>query len=81
MKAVVVRQPGGVEVMNVETVADPVATAADVVIQVEACGVCMHDIVVRDGTMKAGVELPCILGHEISGTVVDVGRGVTRFKR
>ena len=80
MKAVVVCQPGGVEVMHVETVADPVATGSDVVIQVEACGVCMHDIVVRNGTMKAGVELPCILGHEISGTVVDIGPAVARFK-
>jgi D-arabinose 1-dehydrogenase-like Zn-dependent alcohol dehydrogenase len=80
MKAMVVRQPGGVEVMKLETVPDPVAGPRDVVIKVQACGVCFHDILTRNGTLKAGVRMPCILGHEISGTVVDVGRDVTRFK-
>ena len=28
------------------------------------------------GTLKRGVELPCILGHEVSGTVVAVGSKV-----
>ncbi len=80
MQAIVVRQPGGVEAMSLERVPDPIANENDVVIQVEACGVCMHDIAVRDGTLRAGVQMPCILGHEISGTVVDVGAKVKRFK-
>ena len=80
MKAVVVRKTGGVEAMNLETVADPVADEKDVVIQVEACGVCMHDVAVRNGTLKRGVQLPCILGHEVSGTVVGVGKKVKRFQ-
>jgi hypothetical protein len=40
----------------------------DVVIKVDSCGVCFHDIVTRNGTLKAGVKMPLILGHEISGT-------------
>ena len=80
MKAVVVRNTGGVEAMNLETVADPVADEKDVVIQVEACGVCMHDVAVRNGTLKRGVQLPCILGHEVAGTVVGVGKKVKRFQ-
>jgi len=80
MKAIVVRETGGVEKMNLETVPDPVANDHDVVIRVDACGVCMHDVVVRNGTMKAGVQLPVILGHEIAGTVVDVGPKVHAFK-
>lgn len=80
MKAIVVRQPGGVEAMRLESVPDPVAGAREVVIRVDACGVCFHDIVTRNGTLKAGVKMPCVLGHEISGTVVDAGREVTRFK-
>ena len=48
----------------------------DVVVQVEACGVCMHDVAVRNGTLKRGVQLPTILGHEVSGTVVAVGAKV-----
>jgi acryloyl-coenzyme A reductase len=80
MKAMVVRQPGGVEAMRIEGVPDPVAGPRDVVIKVEACGVCFHDVLTRNGTLKAGVKLPCVLGHEISGTVVDAGREVSRFK-
>jgi len=80
MKAMVVRQPGGLDALRLETIADPVAGPKDVVIKVEACGVCFHDVLTRNGTLKAGVKMPCILGHEISGTVVDVGRDVSRFK-
>lgn len=80
MKAMVVRAPGGTDVLRMETLPDPAPAAKDVVIRVDACGVCFHDIVTRNGTLKAGVRMPCILGHEISGTVVDTGRDVRGFK-
>jgi acryloyl-coenzyme A reductase len=80
MKAVVVRAPGGIDVLKMETIPDPMPGPKDVVIKVDACGVCFHDIVTRNGTLKFGVQMPCILGHEISGTVVDVGRDVRQFK-
>jgi acryloyl-coenzyme A reductase len=80
MKAIVVRQPGGLDAMRLETIPDPVAGPKDVIIKVEACGVCFHDVLTRNGTLKSGVKMPCVLGHEISGVVVDVGRDVTRFK-
>jgi len=80
MKAMVVRQPGGLDAMKLEQIPEPVAGPRDVVIEVEACGVCFHDVLTRNGTLKAGVKLPCVLGHEISGTVAAVGRDVTRFK-
>ena len=81
MQAMVVHQPGGTEVLRLERVADPIAGPKDVIIKVDACGVCFHDIVTRNGTLKFGVQMPCILGHEISGTVVDVGRDVRAFQR
>ena len=81
MKAMVVHQPGGTEVLNLERVPDPTAGQKDVIIKVDACGVCFHDIVTRNGTLKFGVQMPCILGHEISGTVVDVGRDVRAFRK
>lgn len=80
MKAMVVHAPGGIEVMTIERIPDPTPGPKDVVIKVDACGVCFHDIVTRNGTLKAGVEMPCILGHEISGTVVAVGRDVKSFR-
>jgi D-arabinose 1-dehydrogenase-like Zn-dependent alcohol dehydrogenase len=81
MKAMVVHQPGVTEVLSLERVPDPTAGQKDVIIKVDACGVCFHDIVTRNGTLKFGVQMPCILGHEISGTVVDVGRDVRAFRK
>ena len=81
MKAMVVHQPGGTQVLSLERVPDPTAGQKDVIIKVDACGVCFHDIVTRNGTLKFGVQMPCILGHEISGTVVDVGRNVRAFRK
>jgi D-arabinose 1-dehydrogenase-like Zn-dependent alcohol dehydrogenase len=80
MKAIVVRQPGDVHVMALESVPDPIARSHEVVIRVEACGVCFHDIAVRNGTLRRGVKMPCILGHEVSGVVVEVGNDVRNYK-
>ena len=80
MKAIVVRQPGGLDVMRLESIPEPVAEPKDVVIKVEACGVCFHDVLTRNGTLKAGVKMPCVLGHEISGTVAAIGSEVNRFR-
>ncbi len=80
MKAMVVEAPGGVDVLQLRTVPDPVAGPKDVLIAVDSCGVCYHDIVTRNGTLKAGVKMPLILGHEISGRVVEVGADVPDFR-
>lgn len=80
MKAMVVRTPGATDVLKIERIPDPTPGPKDVVIEVDACGVCFHDIVTRNGTLKSGVRMPCILGHEISGTVVEVGKDVRDFR-
>jgi len=80
MKAVVVRQPGGVDVLALEEVPDPAPGPKYVIIKVAGCGVCFHDIVTRNGTLKAGIKMPLILGHEIAGTVTAVGSAVRDFK-
>jgi D-arabinose 1-dehydrogenase-like Zn-dependent alcohol dehydrogenase len=48
-------------------------------VKVAACGICGHDQ--SDRTGLTHVELPIILGHEISGTVVEVGSKATHFQR
>ncbi len=79
MRAIVQRRTGAVDVLEPEDVARPQVRARDVLIRITACGVCFHDVVVRNGTMKAGIEMPLIPGHEIAGIVEDVGSEVTRF--
>lgn len=81
MKAIVVRTTGAAaDVMRLETLPDPSPGPGQAVVRIEACGVCFHDIVTRNGTMKLGIALPIIPGHEIAGTVVAVGRDVRTLK-
>lgn len=80
MKAIVVREVGGPDVLRLETVPDPTPRSHEIIIEVEASGVCFHDIVTRNGTLKAGISLPFIPGHEVAGTVVACGSEVAGIK-
>jgi NADPH:quinone reductase-like Zn-dependent oxidoreductase len=59
-----------------EDVPIPAVGDDDVLVRVGACGVSYRDIVERNGTYKRDTSFPAILGLEISGTVVEMGRGV-----
>jgi alcohol dehydrogenase, propanol-preferring len=56
----------------------PAPGLGEVLIRVEACAVCRTDLHVVDGEL-ADPKLPLVLGHEIVGTVEELGAGVTRF--
>ncbi|GHD57834.1 alcohol dehydrogenase [Thalassobaculum fulvum] len=56
----------------------PVAGAGEVVVRVAACGVCRTDLHVVDGDLT-GPKLPLVPGHEIVGTVDQIGPGVRGF--
>jgi D-arabinose 1-dehydrogenase-like Zn-dependent alcohol dehydrogenase len=76
MKAMVVRATGPAETaLRLETLPDPSPGPGQAVLRVEACGVCFHDVVTRNGTLKAGIALPLIPGHEVCGSVVALGAG------
>ena len=74
MRAGVFRDKG---VVRVEEVPVPEVGDGEVLIKVAACGVCGTDI---KKIFHRYVEPPQILGHELAGTVVAVGRGVTKWK-
>ena len=79
MKAAVVHEQGPPEVLRIEDVPCPSPGSTQAVIKVQACGVCGHDQADRLGlTQPHG--MPCILGHEISGEVVEVGSMVRHFR-
>lgn len=74
MRAAVYRGKGRVVV---EQVPVPEIGPGEVLLRVAACGICGTDIKkIQHGFVKP----PQILGHEIAGTVVEAGRGVTRWK-
>ncbi len=55
----------------------------EVLIQVEACGVCHSDLHIVDGDWKqfGGItKIPLVPGHEVAGRVVEVGGGVHDLK-
>ena len=66
---------GGPDVMQLRTVPIPVAGPGDVTIAVDACGVCRHDMLTREGAFPRA-KLPVTLGHQVSGRVHEVGRDV-----
>jgi alcohol dehydrogenase, propanol-preferring len=69
--------------MAIEEVERPKPGTGEVLIKVEACGVCHSDLHVADGDWKqfAGItKLPLIVGHEVAGRVVDSGAEVSSLK-
>lgn len=73
MLAGVYRGAGRVEI---ESVPIPAIERGEILIRVAACGICGTDI---KKIHYGFVQPPQILGHEVAGTVVETGSGVSRF--
>jgi L-iditol 2-dehydrogenase len=74
MQAVVYR---GLNDMRVETVPVPVIGPGELLVKVATCGICGTDLKkIHTGSHSA----PRIFGHEMAGTIVQVGDGATRFR-
>ena len=75
MKAILITQIGGPEVLNYSDVPVPTPKSGEVLVKVAASGVNFIDIYYREGRYKA--DLPFIVGQEGAGTVEATGPGVT----
>jgi D-arabinose 1-dehydrogenase-like Zn-dependent alcohol dehydrogenase len=80
MRAVVLERAGAPTNLRVADVTAHEPGPREIRIAVRACGVCFHDVVVRNGTFRRGVEMPVILGHEVAGTVEKLGAEVCGFR-
>jgi propanol-preferring alcohol dehydrogenase len=69
----VLSSPGGT--LQLQERPDPWPGPGDLLIRVEACGVCRTDVHILDGDLP-GIRHPIVPGHEIVGIVEAVGRGV-----
>lgn len=67
----------GQSVVNVEEIPTPVIQAGEILIRVEACGICHTDLKKIEYNLLAP---PRIYGHETAGVVAAVGAGVARFQ-
>lgn len=80
MKAIVVREFGGPDVMTLEDVADPVPGPGQILIKVHAVGVNPVETYIRAGSYARKPSLPYIPGSDVGGVVVSVGDDVRRVK-
>src|SRR5437660_5257418 len=78
MKAAVIHEFGGPEVLRYEDVPDPQTRKDQILVRVKACALNHLDLWVRKGL--PGVKLPHILGSDIAGEIVEVGDYVSGFK-
>lgn len=77
MRAMVMYEPGAP--LEYVTLPMPVPVYGQVLVKIIACGVCRTDIHIMDGELPHP-RLPLIPGHEIVGTIIAVGPGVTHLK-
>jgi NADPH:quinone reductase len=80
MKAMVITDFGGTEVFEQREVDMPVPKLKQVLVKVLATSVNPLDCQTRRGDYKAFVQLPAIIGSDVSGVVEAVGGAVTDFK-
>ena len=70
--------PGKGEPVRVETIHVPDPGPGEVLVAIQACGVCHTDLHYREGGI--GDDFPYLLGHEAAGVVEAVGDGVSEVK-
>jgi NADPH:quinone reductase-like Zn-dependent oxidoreductase len=81
MKALLLRQHGGLE--NLEVVTDkpiPQAVEGHVVIRVRASSFNYHDVFTMRGMPGIKVPLPVVIGLDMAGEISEVGPGITGWK-
>jgi L-iditol 2-dehydrogenase len=67
----------GRSVVNVEEIPTPAIGPREILIRVEACGICHTDLKKIEHDLLAP---PRVYGHETAGVVAAVGAGVTKFR-
>jgi NADPH:quinone reductase-like Zn-dependent oxidoreductase len=78
LKAIVIREHGGPEVLSYEEIPDPISKKGDTLVKVSYCAVNHLDIWVRNGIAGKTVSFPHILGCDISGTLLE---GFANFRK
>src|ERR1700744_4747644 len=76
MKALILEDLKELQLRDVDT---PTPGPNDLLIAVQACGICGSDVHGYDGSTGRRIP-PIVMGHEASGTVAAVGADVTKFK-
>lgn len=76
MRAVVMHEPGGPEVLVPERVLVPSPATGQVLLRIEAAAVSVGETMMRSGVIPMPFPFPLALGAEAAGVVEEVGEGV-----
>jgi NADPH:quinone reductase-like Zn-dependent oxidoreductase len=76
LRAVVITEHGGPEVLKVQERPDPPVGPGEVRIAVKAAGINFADTLARTGLYPDSPKVPCVVGYEVAGEVESVGDGV-----
>lgn len=80
MKAVLIREYGDNDVVQIESIDRPEPKAGEILIKVHAAGVNPIDWKIRSGAgQRMGMALPVHMGGELVGTIAQLGAGVDQF--
>lgn len=71
-----IREPGGLDRLELAELPRPVPGPGQVLVQVRAAGVCHRDLIDRRGGYPF-MKRPVVTGHELAGEVVEVGGGAS----
>lgn len=77
MKALVLRE---YKKLSLENIAQPTPGPGEVLVRVQACGICGSDVHGWDGSTGRRIP-PLVMGHEAAGIVADVGDNVAGFEK
>lgn len=80
MKAILVPEFGGPEVLTLKEIPTPSPAAGQVLVRIHAAGVNPYDTYMRNGTYAIKPPLPYTPGSDGAGVVEAVGEGVNRVK-
>ena len=80
MKALLLNQPGPDPHLTLTDLPTPELRDTDALVQIKACALCHHDLLVINGTLRRGVRTPLVPGHEIAGVVTEVGPRVATLQ-
>ena len=67
--------------LQLRTVPRPRPEQGQVVIRIKAAGLCHSDcFILRDDQYKMIMKRPIVLGHEVAGTVIELGPGISNYE-
>ena len=82
MKAFVIQKYGKKGILQLTDIPVPILKEDEVLVEIHAAGLNLLDAKIKSGEFKLILpyKLPLILGHDVAGTITQVGTKVTQFK-